>query len=542
MSSSGERTHLRLLTVGDFDPQTDQAIEANFIGRVIAGRYTVRAHIGGGGMADVFRATDEELGIDVAIKLLKPRMASDELRARMVQEARAAAQVRHDNLVRVFGTGKLDSTAYIVMELLDGPNLEQYVREYRHQRIPWREALTLLLPALEALHAIHERGYVHRDIKTGNILVTREPGRPPTAIVIDLGLVKPDRALRCATNLPTTEVGRMLCTPGYTSPEQAAGLPVDRRSDVYSMAVTLYRVLAGRLPFHDARGQPVAVVLAKHIYNEPTMLAEAAAGADIPPAIASVIESALRKSPNDRPQTMLAFAEALRTAAASAATSAVPRHHRPHELLLALGLGIVVTWLALPRPAAINLPTGQVFPTAASKAGDMNPSARGDIAVVTPTPLTADNIEIPVTTPAAPAAPAMDGSAAEVSEAPSVTSPQPSLSAAALASRATPGPGSPPEPPRRRPDPQTAWHRALERRTADVQRCADKATGSFERLAVTVNIGSDARVSAHVAGAADMPLSRCLDKALRPTPLTAPREPASFVHVFKLRTTPPRRP
>jgi serine/threonine protein kinase len=82
-------------------------------------------------MADVFQATDEELGVDVAIKLLKPRMASDELRARMVQEAQAAAQVRHANLVRVFGTGKLDSTAYIVMELLDGPNLEQYVREYR---------------------------------------------------------------------------------------------------------------------------------------------------------------------------------------------------------------------------------------------------------------------------------------------------------------------------------------------------------------------------------------------------------------------------
>ena len=87
-----------------------------------------------------------------------------------------------------------------------------------------------------------------------------------------------------------------------------------------------------------------------------------------------------------------------------------------------------------------------------------------------------------------------------------------------------------------------AWHQALALRTADVQHCADKATGSLERLAVTVNIDSDRRVSAHVAGAADMPLSRCLDRALKDTPLTAPREPASFVHVFKLRTTPPRRP
>ncbi len=256
MSISDQRTNLKLVTVGDFDPQANQAIEYDFIGRVIAGRYTVQEHIGGGGMADVFMATDEDLGIDVAIKLLKPRMASDELRARMVQEARAAAQVRHPNLLRVFGTGKLDGTAYIVMELLKGPNLEQYLREQGDQRLPWNEALALLLPAMEALHAIHEQGYLHRDIKAGNILITREPGRPPIAFVIDLGLVKADRALRTADSPPTTEVGRLLCTPGYASPEQAAGLPLDHRSDVYSMAVTLYRVLAGRLPFHEARGKP----------------------------------------------------------------------------------------------------------------------------------------------------------------------------------------------------------------------------------------------------------------------------------------------
>ena len=256
-SSSAQRSPAHLLTVGDFDPQGDKAIEYDFIGRVIAGRYTVLKHIGGGGMADVYRATDEQLGIQVAIKLLKPRMASDELRARMVQEAQAAAQIRHSNVVRVFGTGALDSTAFIVMELLEGPNLEQYLQEYRAGRMPVREAIELLLPAIEALHEIHAQGYIHRDIKTGNILVTREPGRPPAAVVIDLGLVKPDRALRNAASPPTTEIGRLLCTPGYTSPEQAAGNPVDRRSDVYSMAVTLYRVLAGRLPFQGAGASAV---------------------------------------------------------------------------------------------------------------------------------------------------------------------------------------------------------------------------------------------------------------------------------------------
>jgi hypothetical protein len=106
-------------------------------------------------------------------------------------------------------------------------------------------------------------------------------------------------------------------------------------------------------------------------------------------------------------------------------------------------------------------------------------------------------------------------------------------------------PSNPPadtKPSSRRRNPEATWHQALALQTADVQRCADKATGSLERLAVTVNIDSDGRVSAHVAGAADMPLSRCLDRALKDTPLAAPRSPVSFVHVFKLRTTPPRRP
>jgi serine/threonine protein kinase len=349
MSSSGaQRSPVHLLTVGDFDPQADKDIEYDFIGRVIAGRYTVQEHIGGGGMADVYRATDQQLGIDVAIKLLKPRMASDELRARMVQEAQAAAQVRHSHVVRVFGTGALDRTAFIVMEWLDGPNLEQYLREYRGGRMPVREAIELLVPAIEALHQIHEQGYVHRDIKTGNILITRVPGQPPAAVVIDLGLVKPDRALRNAASPPTTEIGRLLCTPGYTSPEQAAGNPVDRRSDVYSMAVTLYRVLAGRLPFHDARGQPLAL-LAKHIYNAPTMLAEAAGTADIPVGVAAVVEGALSKDPAKRPQTMEAFADALRGALEEpAAAPQLKRLRQTRTVLLAFGLGMLSDMVAHP--------------------------------------------------------------------------------------------------------------------------------------------------------------------------------------------------
>jgi hypothetical protein len=544
MSSSGERTHLKVVTVGDFDPQSDKAIEYDFIGRVIAGRYTIGKQIGGGGMADVFQATDEELGVDVAIKLLKPRMASDELRARMVQEARAAAQVRHEHLVRVFSTGKLDRTAYIVMELLGGPNLEQYLREYRDQRIPWREALDLLLPALEALHAVHERGYVHRDIKTGNILVSQESGRPPSAIVIDLGLVKADRALRDAASPPTTEVGRLLCTPGYTSPEQAAGNPVDRRSDVYSMGVTLYRVLAGRLPFHEARGQPMLFVLTKHIYSEPTLLAEAGAGADIPPAVAAVVESALRKHPNDRPQTMLDFAEALRAAAASVGTAPSTtdrqahrggrrppalRFRQLHGLLLAFGLGAAITGMATPRAACPEVPAAAHHPVAgmSSNADSTNARAPVDPGDATPPALWSVPLALDVEPQADPSDASVWVSAAD-------------LQTDEVQADAEPVRSRPASPASRRSTPEPAGPRAIARRQADVQRCADVDTGGSDRLAIAVNIDTAGRVFAHVVGAPESTLSRCLDKALKHTPLVPPREPVSFVHVFKLRPTPSR--
>jgi len=507
------------ITIGDFDPQADKDIEFDFIDREIAGRYIVREQIGGGGMADVYRATDEQLGIEVALKLLKPRMASDELRARMVQEAQAAAQVRHANLVRVFGTGALDSTAYIVMELLEGPNLEEYLREYRGSRMPCREALELLLPALDALHEIHERGYVHRDIKTGNIIVTRTPGRPATAIVIDLGLVKPDRALRNATSPPTTEVGRMLCTPGYTSPEQAAGTPVDRRSDIYSMAVTLYRVLAGRLPFKDARGQPLAL-LAKHIYNIPTMLAEAAGTAEIPNAVAMVIEGALSKDPAKRPQTMLEFADELRAAVESVPSPKITRLRSTRDLLLALGAGMALVWLATPSTTCP--------PAAAAISMSAPPAAESVPAMQTEVPIVA--AESAVDGP-----PSLAEDAAMSLEAPLLADPDNSSPPAA-----GPGNSSPPAGTDKRgvSTRTAAYRRALAGRTPEVQACAKVAAGGLDELTVAVHIKTSGRVSARIVGEPETPLSRCVDAALRQTPVAAPSAPVTFNQTFTLRPTP----
>ncbi len=518
MSGSGaQQSPIQLITVGDFDPQVDQGIEYDFIGREIAGRYTVLAQIGGGGMADVYRATDAQLGIDVALKLLKPRMASDELRARMVQEAQAAAQVRHANLVRVFGTGALDSTAFIVMELLEGPNLEQYLREYRGGRMRCEEALELLLPALDALHEIHERGYVHRDIKTGNIIITRAPGRPATAIVIDLGLVKPDRALRNAMSPPTTDVGRMLCTPGYTSPEQAAGNPVDRRSDIYSMAITLYRVLAGRLPFHDARGQPLAL-LAKHIYNEPTMLAEAAGTADIPGAVAVVIEGALSKDPAKRPQTMLAFADELRAAAQPVSSPKAARLRSTRDLLLAFGAGLALAWITTPS-ATCPPATAAAMSVSAPPPATCLPSTVAAMSVSALPP--ADDGPVQPEVPAVSAEPSP-----QRDDSPPPADPTPSSPPAHTDKR---GPVSR----------NTAYRRAIVGRTPEVQACARVGAGGLAELIVAVNIETSGRVSARLVGAPEGPLSRCVDAALRHTPVAAPSVPVAFTHTFTLPTTPP---
>jgi serine/threonine protein kinase len=494
----------RLVDVDDLDTEQGATAEDDLIGTTIAGRYIIQARLGGGGMADVYRARDDELGIDVAVKLLRPEMATGEMRARMIQEARAAAQVRHGNLVRVFGTGKTAHSAYIAMELLDGPNLEDYLRERPGQRLPWNEALELLLPALEALHAIHERGYVHRDIKPGNILVAREPGCPPRAVVIDLGLVKPDRALRDDAGPPTTEVGRVLCTPGYASPEQAAQLPVDRRSDVYSTAITLYRVLAGRPPFHNARGKPIYVWFHHHVNVDPTQLVDAAGDADIPPAIIRVIESGLAKDPADRPQTMLAFAEALQAAAvASTPAQRSPFHYWPHGIVLAQALVLLFAWrLATP---ALDPRAGRTM--------EPNHSAETKVATEQPAPTTQPD-------PPAPESPAL----------PEQSTPT-----------APPATDVPEQPATRRLDPVAATRRTLARRAPAVQGCADEAIGHIERLAATVNIDTAGRVSAHIDGAPDSPLSRCLGQALRHDTASPPPQPVSFVHVFKLRAT-PRRP
>jgi len=282
---------------------------AVFPGQLLGDRYRVGERIGGGGMADVFRGRDPYLYRDVAIKVIKPGMASGEMCGRMLQEGRATAAIDHPHLLRVLDFGRVGASVYLVTDLLHGCSLAEHLRSVADARLGWRHAVELLLPALDALAQIHDHGFIHRDLKPDNLFVHHREGRE-VLIVLDLGIAKVSPAFRGGGALHTTESGRVLGTPAYMSPEQASGKPLDHRTDIYSIGVTLYRMLAGRLPFEARAGEGPIVLMAHHIYDPPPRLDEIVSG--LPASLVEVVMQLLAKAPAARLQTMRALAVALR--------------------------------------------------------------------------------------------------------------------------------------------------------------------------------------------------------------------------------------
>lgn len=277
--------------------------------QILGGRYRVEEQLGRGGMAQVFKGTDTVLGRPVAIKVLAPQFAQDEaFVARFRREAQAAARLNHPNLVSVFDTGSDNGVHYIVMEYVEGRTLADFLTH--GGRLMPERAIELAMSVSTGLAFAHAQGVVHRDIKPGNIMVTRQG----EVKVMDFGIA------RMTTSAETIEqTAAVLGTAAYLSPEQARGEPVDARSDLYSLGCVLYEMLVGRPPF---AGDSAVAVAYKHVQEAPVPPSQL--NADVSPQLEAVIMRALSKNPANRYQSAEEMRGDLERAARGEAVSAPP--------------------------------------------------------------------------------------------------------------------------------------------------------------------------------------------------------------------------
>jgi serine/threonine-protein kinase len=251
---------------------------------VVGERYRVEARIGSGGMAEVYRGFDPVLNRTVAIKVLLPQFARDAgFVARFRREAQAAARLNHPAIVSVYDTGTDEDTQYIVMEFVEGRTLHDFLAS--GGRLDVLKAVELTERIAEAVAAAHAQGVIHRDIKPANIMVTREGA----VKVMDFGIAR----IESSETAPQTSA--VLGTASYLSPEQAQGLPIDARTDIYSLGAVLYELLCGRPPFTG--DSPVAIAY-KHVNETPPRPSQL--NPEVPPELDAVVMKALAKNPANR--------------------------------------------------------------------------------------------------------------------------------------------------------------------------------------------------------------------------------------------------
>lgn len=253
------------------------------------GKYAILKQIGRGGMGAVFLAYDAKLSRKLAIKVVLPRYADHgDAKERFLREARMTASIKHDHIVTIYEADEWNGVPFIAMEFLQGMHLFDYLRQKKPMGVA--QALRVGREIASGLSAAHKRGLIHRDIKPGNVWLEAPNGRVK---ILDFGLAKPPDDL---AERELTERGAVLGTPHYMAPEQAEGLPVDHRVDLFSLGVILYRLLTGRLPFP---GDTTMTVLRALATTDPPPVQELNPG--VPPALAQLVTELLQKSPSARP-------------------------------------------------------------------------------------------------------------------------------------------------------------------------------------------------------------------------------------------------
>ncbi|MBL8602555.1 MAG: serine/threonine protein kinase [Myxococcales bacterium] len=310
-------------------------------GDVIGGRYEIVRLLGEGGMGAVFEARHQVLGRAVAIKILKPEIATNKtLAARFLQEAKAAAELHHRNIVELTDYGVDGERPYMVMEILKGESYGDYLKRTGVQHVA--TVVQMMEPVLKALSLAHDRGIVHRDIKPDNIfLVADDEGGPPTPKIVDFGIAK-----RQDENVNLTQATTALGTPAYMAPEQImSSKTVTGAADQYAIGTTLYEALSGRNPFNADTLN--AFIVAKAT-QEPTSLS--VFRPDLDPQVVAVVMKTLARNPADRFASAAALREALAPWRGAPTTSLPPAatgaSQRPFSLDTAAGVST-----AAPAPA-----------------------------------------------------------------------------------------------------------------------------------------------------------------------------------------------
>lgn len=299
----------------------------------LIGRYKIERRIGEGAMADVYRAHDPSIDRPLAIKVLKTEFRQNhEIAARFIREAKAAGALSHPNIATIYDVGQADGYPYIAMEFLDGAPLDEHIRG--SGPLPVEEVLRIGEQIALALDYAHELGVVHRDIKPSNIMICNG-GR--TAKILDFGIARMGEAdrIRAEINALRTQVGQVLGTPRYMSPEQALGLDIDRRSDLFSLGVVLYEMITGKTAFS---GTSIATIALQITQQKPEPVE--ALVRDCPRGLQFIVDKLLAKQPEKRFASGAAVAEALkreREALSNRKRGARPRVSLPWRLALIMG-------------------------------------------------------------------------------------------------------------------------------------------------------------------------------------------------------------
>jgi len=361
-------------------------------GEVLAKRYRLLEPLGRGGMGRVFRARDELLGRDVAVKLIfDDAVNASELRRACAAEARVAARLTHPGIARVLDSGLDGGRCFVVSELVDGRTLAAILRE--DGALPVGRALDLSIQLADALAAVHALEIVHCDVKPGNIIVDTDG----TARLVDFGIAR-------SAVLTTSLTGEMIRgSAEYVAPEQVEGEPIDGRADIYALGVVLYEMIAGRTPFG---GGSVASVVARRLVIDPPSLAEQV---PVPAALSMVVRKALARHPEQRFQSAGDLRDALiaiRSDDAGASTRLVPLLTLPRPAVTSMPLVLAIAFafgLLLSMAVAIAPWTTQTADPPVAEAADdaATPTA---VTVATTVPTVQPTLISPPNLAAAPAA------------------------------------------------------------------------------------------------------------------------------------------